>query len=197
MNIDTVMLGLIRSGKQVNWSNFSPPPPPSMLGFVSLLGGVVFVCCWLLLFRKVSSARYLRLLLLSAPSEATGAGLGSNEEPSCSPLDQFSPQTHFGQWVIITYLDALRRSFSRDLPSASGASIFGANDTASNSVLSTPADNRSTTWFGSARVRKRTIVSHERDGVECFYLGHNSIASLSRIRAMFTFLPSLSCRWNR
>ena len=25
MNIDTVMLGLIRSGKQVNWSNFSPP----------------------------------------------------------------------------------------------------------------------------------------------------------------------------
>ena len=28
--------------------------------------------------------------------------------------------------------------------------------------------------------------------MECFYLGLNSIASLSRIRAMFTFLPSLS-----
>ena len=53
-------------GKAGQLIQFFPPPPPSMLGFVSLLGGVVFVCCWLLLFRKVSSARYLRSLPVRA-----------------------------------------------------------------------------------------------------------------------------------
>ena len=98
MNIDTVMFRPHPVGKAGQLIQFFPPPPPSMLGFVSLLGGVVFVCCWLLLFRKVSSARYLRSLPVRA-LRAMQLGRGGLERGTFlfSPLDQFNPQTHFGQ----------------------------------------------------------------------------------------------------
>ena len=86
MYIDTVMFRPHPVGKAGQLIQFFPPPPPSMLELVLCSVGwclyVVGSCC---LGKSAQLATFARSLF-ERSERGNWGGVGSNEEPSCSPF---------------------------------------------------------------------------------------------------------------
>ena len=98
MYIDTVMFRPHPVGKAGQLIQFFPPPPPSMLELVLCSVGwclyVVGSCC---LGKSAQLATFARSLL-ERSERGNWGGVGLERGTFLfSLLDQFNPQTHFGQ----------------------------------------------------------------------------------------------------